>query len=299
MIINDCFKVRSLILTAAMISGLGFVTHATAQPRSFLVDLNTRTVTPLGTLGGIDNSGNSSSSQPFGINDAGRVVGYSLSIEGNEHAFITGPNGVGIRDLGTLGGAGSHARGINDAGQVVGRSNMAGGANHAFITAPDGIGMRDLGTLGGHQSDAWGINNAGQVVGWSATAEGFDHAFITGPDGVGMRDLGTLNWEGPHSYALGINDPGQVVGWSYIGGPSEHAFITGPDGAGLRDLGTLGGIGRWDSTHSLASDINNAGHVVGSSLSAEGTTHAFITGPDGMGMKDLGTLGDIDSVATA
>ena len=55
-----------------------------------------------------------------------------------EHAFITGPNGLGMRDLGTLPGHDqSHAYAINDAGQVTGFSY-----SRAFITGPDGMGMR-------------------------------------------------------------------------------------------------------------------------------------------------------------
>jgi probable HAF family extracellular repeat protein len=111
MIINDCFNVRSLILAAALISGLGLVTHATAQEAPYLVDLNTRTTTPIGTLG-------SNYSIAFDINDAGQVVGGSYTAEGNFHVFITGPGGIGMKDLGTLRGYRSVAQGVNNVGQV-------------------------------------------------------------------------------------------------------------------------------------------------------------------------------------
>ena len=62
----------------------------------------------------------------------------------------------------------------------------------------------------------------------------------------------------------------------------------GPTGW-VRDLGSLGG------DDSLARDINNAGQVVGTFNTAEGFSHAFITGANGTGMMDLNSLVDLPS----
>jgi probable HAF family extracellular repeat protein len=118
-------------------------------------------MTDLGTLGGTRSSAT-------GINDAGRVVGYSNTASGEGHAFITGLNGMGMTDLGTLGGLSSYAIGINDAGQVAGGSETASGFSHAFITGSNGVGMTDLNSLvslpGVTFTEATAINNHGQVV---------------------------------------------------------------------------------------------------------------------------------------
>src|SRR5687768_17215160 len=124
MTLNDCFKAKSLIFIAALVISPNLVNQASAQERqSFLIDLNSRTATAIGALNG-------GYSEAFGINDAGQVVGFSTGNEGTR-AFITGPNGIGMRDLGTLNGF-SIAHGINNAGRVVGESPP-----DAFITGPD------------------------------------------------------------------------------------------------------------------------------------------------------------------
>jgi probable HAF family extracellular repeat protein len=115
-------------------------------------------MTDLGTPGG-------GTSSAFGINDAGQVVGRAETATGYDQAFIAGPDGVGMTDLGTL-GAGDFpmAHGINDAGQVVGWSFLQV-VQHAFITGPNGVGMTDLNSLVSGSGlllfEATGINNHG------------------------------------------------------------------------------------------------------------------------------------------
>ena len=82
------FKVRSFVMIVALSTGLGFISPAFAQEvHSYIVDLNSKQVTDLGSLG-------VGSTYATAINDAGQVVGNFQTAAGQAHAFITGPSGA-------------------------------------------------------------------------------------------------------------------------------------------------------------------------------------------------------------
>jgi probable HAF family extracellular repeat protein len=249
-------------------------------------------IVDLGTLPGGGHSG------ALAINTAGQMVGWSETyLKGayETHAFHMQKN-LRIRDLGTLGGNYSAAYGINDAGQVVGGSRTKSGEIHAFLWT-DKTRLKDLGTLRGRNSSiARAINNQGRIVGESEViASGVAtqrHVFLwTAKDG--MKDLGALPG-GNFATPLAINAAGQVIGYSdtLVNGNIEtHAFLWTAKG-GMKDLGTLGGGASW------AYGINNAGQIVGSSLTRSGSRHAFQWTQKG-GLKDLSTFNGEWSWATA
>jgi probable HAF family extracellular repeat protein len=245
------------------------------------------TLVDLGTLGGTQTVGEV-------MNDRGDVTGYStLRGDASYHAFRF--NGREIEDLGTLGGTNSEGVAINHSGQVTGTADTRAGGGHAFVSTPRRA-MIDLGTLGGTQSAGTSINDAGQITGAASTAgDVATRAFLY--SGGTMIDLGTLGGAG--SSGVAINSAGQVAGTSDMPPaffPSCcHAFISN-SGSTLVDLGTLG-----DPTVeiSFATAINSAGEVSGNgSLGGEeSSTHAFLY--ENGAMRDLGVLGNLDSVAEA
>ncbi len=213
------------------------------------------------------------------INNSGTVVGYCLTgVEGDLVHAVLWKNGV-LTDLDVFYARSLTAYDINDDEQIV-------------ATTDDGNFLLDNGSvtvIGAPFSWVFGINAHGQVVGQSAEALLWTNGIVT--------NLGSLS--GVYSFAEALNDealndPGQIqiVGGDGRPGTSLHPTMWTVDASGsvvqsITDLGTLGG------NSGRATDINNAGQVVGATRTAKKnreSEHEFAFIWENGAILNLGTL---------
>jgi probable HAF family extracellular repeat protein len=148
-----------------------FVYHAVLYSGGYSQDLGT-----LGTASGL-------TSNAFGINENGDVVGSSEIVPNISHAFLY--QGGVMQDLGTLGGTNSYALGINILGQIVGCSSPTG--SNATLNTFGTLGfvyiagrMVDLNQLVVANTAGWiiteadGINDNGQIAATGVTPSGLE-----------------------------------------------------------------------------------------------------------------------------
>ena len=164
-------------------------------------------------------------------------------------------------DLGTLGGAYSAAISINDVGQIVGfssyvASRTVNGLDHPVLWESSGL-IRDLLPTGYSMGRALDINESGQVVGWAVKSSNNYIVPFVWTSATGFRELATLAGVN-NSGAWAINDAGVIAGYS---GASSVIWENGV----LRVIHTV--AGQWGG----ATDINNAGEVVGNFSPKEGS----------------------------
>ncbi len=190
------------------------------------------TRTDLGTFA----SDNSGSSQAFGINDTGQIVGYAATPpspridSGTPHAALW--HAGTLTDLGTLkpdNTGYSLAYAINARAQIAGEAQNTDNKDHATIWA-DGMKI-DLGIPAGFlQSGANALNNRGQVVGGAQDPDPHKSRAYLWQGGV-ATDLNTLLPEGSGWVlvaATGINDAGQIIGNGTYQGATRGFVLTLP-----------------------------------------------------------------------
>lgn len=178
--------------------------------------------------------------------------------------------GITATNLGVLPGDNqSVAFGVNNFGQVVGQSaNGNTGVVRAFLWQSGA--MTDI-TPSGYESASYAISNASpaKAVGFRWAAGGSNQAIrwtLTSPATIDVLETDASN-------AYGINDAGAVVGTvcSPCAGASPlwyGAIWNPPDSRVL--IEPLAGY-----TNAFASDINNAGYVVGASYGVAGGTDTY------------------------
>ena len=145
-------------------------------------------------------------------------------------------------------------------------------------------------SLGQGFPQSWGVNDAGQVVGNARPAA--DDAHVLTTQAAFLWASGTLSGLGPivngvNCGARAINGSGTVAGWSdtqdvmVVHRRDVHAVLW--KNGGVQDLGTLGG------SSSTATDLNDAGQVVGFATAApNGLGQPFLW--QGGKMRDLSSL---------
>jgi len=218
------------------------------------------------------------------INAVGEIILFAIPQGANQpSAFVWAGGSAHLLPAGSLP---SRASGINDAGLIVGGAGAEGQPAVAVLWS-NYCCYRILGTLrDGYSSHAFDINNLDQAVGssWPTT-------FVIGTlprtravlfQQGRVEDLG-LPQNGIAGTAVAINDRSQiVVNCSVVFGASgrPQAFLYS-DGL-FTNLGTLPGF-----FSTQATDINNAGQIVGGSNTG-GADHAFFYA-DGQ-MYDLNDL---------
>jgi probable HAF family extracellular repeat protein len=180
--------------------------------------------------------------KPFGINNAGTIVGVNSD---TVRAFVL-QSGV----FTTIGSNRSVAYAVSEANpvHVVGTVGLGSSdfPTHAFIWTD--AGLKDLGTLSGlTNSDAY---NVAIVNGSEVRVVGTSYSNVT------LSDARAFVWQDENNN--GASDPGE-----------------------MKDLNTLISDASW-TVLQQARSINSSGQIVGFGLKTNGETHAFLLTPTGV-----------------
>jgi hypothetical protein len=215
----------------------------------------------------------SSQQSPFGVNDAGQIVGEYVDSAGVFHGYeLSGVTYTAI-NVPFSGATQTEAGGINNSGEIVGGWNGSGSSQHAFTLIGGTYTSFDYPSA--IQTFADGLNNNGDIVGWYVDTAGVQHGFLlSGGTFTTIDPPGSTD-----TIAQGINDKGDIVGvycptiacqQTDVG---YQAFLL--SGGTYTTLNVpVPGI-----TASQAFGINNRGMIVAIYIDGANLAHTFVAVP--------------------
>jgi probable HAF family extracellular repeat protein len=203
-----------------------------------------------------------SSSQAWGINSRGDMIGYYLGADKNNHGFLL--NGVHFTPIDYPGAAVTIVNGINPQGDVVGEFGVtATSAHRGFLLGTDGV-YTAFDFPGAVTTSLVGINARGEMSGQYTLADGNRHTFLSVGGNLTKIDYPGATVTGP----LGISPEGEVVG-AYLVNGVAHGYV----------YSTGGGFTTIDypaSTYTNVTGRNSSGDIVGRYLDAAAVSHGYV-----------------------
>ncbi len=222
---------------------------------------------------------------PMANNNAGEIVGISLTNEGVYYGFLRSPEGKVTKlsepNADTTAGNfnGTYPMNLNSWGAVTGMYQMTDEVFHGFIRERNDhyVEVDDPAAGNAAYQGTWPttINDNGEVAGIYYDSSNGVHGFIRSPQGE-FTTVDDPNASDGTIIALeqGLNTHGAVVGWYNVGSVS-YGFVREPNGKFI----TIEPFA--SSPFTLVGGINCAGTVAGYAGTSTGSISGFLQKPDG------------------
>jgi probable HAF family extracellular repeat protein len=235
------------------------------------------------------------STQAWGINPSGDVVGYYVNPDKSSHGFLLSAGEY--KAINYPGAALTLVNGINAAGELIGEfAANATDPHRGFVMGTDGV-FTTIDYPGAASTSGIGINANGEITGLYSFADNVNHGFLLSSGRFSSFDFPGSTRTGPN----GIGPRGEIIG-AYSAGGVTHGFV-------LRN-GDFTSINVPGAATTIALGINRSGAICGRYIDTGGVSHGFLLSADQFttidvpgatftGANSIGPGGDIAGRYTA
>jgi probable HAF family extracellular repeat protein len=201
------------------------------------------------------------STQSWGINSRGDIVGYYVNADKSTHGFLL--SGGHFTSIDFPGAAVTLVNGINSRGDIVGEFGVTLTSSHrGFQLSIKGV-FTPIDYPGATYTSGIGITPGGDILGIYNFADNVSHGFILSEDRYTSFDFPGSTGTVPN----GIDAQGDIVGGYAIGSVS-HGFRL--------SNGNFTSFDVPDAVFTTATGANASGNIVGRYRDAAGVNHGFL-----------------------